>query len=745
MPSDGSFDNNTKKHVAPGHEKQELVSNIRDSLEFGDVKEKIKAQKEKAEREQQALLIEKEKQKLKAKKATLAPKHQDERLDVEQTLESIIQSSEASTVQDSTQSTANTKAKKAFSRPKVDYKFSLENRKSKERSFRAFAAHRKVTKVEYQDAIKQYQKNRVAARREAIKDRGAAPDYTQTDYIRLKKEASDAVEPIRFRALRAHRTTLVVISSFLFFELTALFKNKQWREESHKKLLKKNAKRIYNTVIKVQGLFVKFGQLISVISYAVPEEFREELEALQDKVPQRPVENIIKRIESDLGRPIDRVFSHFNAEALAAASLAQVHEATLITGERVAVKVQHIGIENEVKADLRTFDQITRITDFFLKVNGLKRAKEQITRSIMDELNYKKEADHLSNFYKNFADQKIIQVPKVYTKYCSEHVLVMEYVEGIKANDYKKLDELDIDRKLVAKRIVEAFCQMVFKDGLIHGDPHPGNILVNEDASITLIDFGSVVELNPVLRQGIIDLVFGGLTHNTRRIMSGLRKVKYLTPHADEALVEKLIDYVYEFLLDGGLSLDNFSLDNISFDQDLAGMILKDLHHLDISYGEIKESFQLPQDVMMMGRMLVMLGGLVYEIDPELKPFDVIRPYLQKFIFSGGGDWQGTVKNNALSFGMGALQTIDNARYVIDKAKRGDLQINVKDERKRRYLHYYLFQQFISIFMATGSTVMSYYVWLQGDVISAQIGALITLGFLWSAVKATKSAKNFRR
>src|SRR5690606_33380015 len=113
---------------------------------------------------------------------------------------------------------------------------------------------------------------------------------------------------------------------------------------------------------------------------------------------------------------------------------------------------------------------------------------------------------------------------------------------------------------------------------------------------------------------------------------------------------------------------------------------------------------------------------------PELKPFDVIRPYLQKFIFSGGGDWQGTVKNNALSFGMGALQTIDNARYVIDKAKRGDLQINVKDERKRRYLHYYLFQQFISIFMATGSTVMSYYVWLQGDVISAQIGALITLG-----------------
>jgi len=559
MPSDGSLNNNSKKHIASGPDKQELVSEIRDSLEFDAVKDKIKAQKEKAEKEQVEALV-KEQGKGKAKKAKLEPKKSN--TEVEKKIQSTFERPGNNTVQENSsedkKSKKGSKPDKVFTRPKADYKFSHENKHSKERSFRGFAAHRKISKVEYQDAIKQYQRNRVAARREAIKDRGAAPEYTQTDYIRLKKEASDAVTPVRFRALRAHRTTIIVITSFLFFEFTALFKNKKWREDSYKKLLKKNAKRIYNTVIKVQGLFVKFGQLISVISYAVPEEFREELEALQDKVPQRSVENIIKRIESDLGRPIDRVFSHFNAEALAAASLAQVHEATLISGERVAVKVQHIGIEEEVKADLRTFNQITRLTDFFLKVNGLKRAQEQITRSIMDELNYQKEVKSLSSFYSNFSDQKDIHVPKVYTKYCSEHVLVMEYVEGIKANDYKKLDDLGIDRKLVARRIIEAFCQMVFKDGLIHGDPHPGNILVSEDASITLIDFGSVVELSPVLRQGIIDLVFGGLTHNTRRIMSGLRKVKYLTPQADEGLVEKLIDDVYEVLLEGGLSVDNF-------------------------------------------------------------------------------------------------------------------------------------------------------------------------------------------
>ncbi len=637
------------------------------------------------------------------------------------------------------------KAQKAFVRPKVNYRFDLENKKKQNRSFRGYAPHRKLTKVEYEEAIRQLQKNRLAERREAIKSGTATPEYTQTDYLRLRKEAHESIKRPRFRALRAHSTTFMVISSFLFFKLTTYFTTQKWQEAAYSRVLKRNAKRMYNTAIKVQGLFVKFGQLISVVSFAVPEEFREELEALQDKVPQRSVENIIKRIESDLGRPIEKVFSNFNAEALAAASLAQVHEARLRSGERVAVKVQHIGIEEEVKEDLRTFNQIVKITDFFLNVRGLKRAQEQINLAIMDELDYGKESDHLTNFYKNFSTLKHIHVPKVYTKYSSEHVLVMEYVEGIKANDYRKLDELDIDRKLVAKRILEAFCQMVFKDGLIHGDPHPGNILVNVDASITLIDFGSVVELNPVLRQGVIDLVFGGLTRNSRRIMSGLRKVKYLTPHADDALVEKLIDYVYEFILEGGIRLDNFSLDNIELNQDFALMILDDLQHLDISYDEIRESFQLPQDVMMMGRMLIMLGGLVYEIDPDIKPFDVIRPYLQRFVMSGSGDWQSTVRNNMLGFGMGALQTVDSARYVIDKAKKGDLQINVKDERKTRFLHYYLFQQFLSILMSGTGGVATIYFWSSGDKLLAQLSALVTCGLLWAAVKASKSAKMFRR
>ena len=704
MPSDGNQQNNIKADGNSEQATDKTVASVRDSLEFAERKNK------------------------KAKKAKLPP------------LEPETEKKEKKKAKRSTEQ------QRPFVRPKAEYRFSTDNRDSKNRSFRGYRPHRKITKVEYENALRQYQKNRAAARREAIKsNKGDSPEYTATDYIAIKKEIADSVKRPRFRAIKAHGTTLIVVLSFLLFRFTSVFIPKAQREDAYKKLLKKNAQLIYKTIVNVQGLFVKFGQLVSIVSYAVPEEFREELEGLQDKVPQRPVENIIKRIESDLGRPIESVFSHFNAEALAAASLAQVHEATLITGERVAVKVQHIGIEQEVKSDLRTFNQITKIADFFLRVNGLKRAQEQITGSIMDELRYEKEAAHLENFHKNYSDAKDVHIPKVHTKYCTEHVLVMEYVEGIKANDYRKLDDFGINRPEVAQHILETFCQMVFKDGLIHGDPHPGNILVNEDATITLIDFGSVIELNPVLRQGIIDLVFGGLTRNTRRILSGLRKVGYLTPHADMSLVEKLVDYTYESLLEGGIKLDNFSLDQIEFDQDLAKVILKDLHHLDISYDEIRDSFQLPQDVMMMGRMLMMLGGLVYEIDPNIRPFDIIRPYLQKFILSGGGDWKATVSEGVLGFGMGALQTIDNARYVIDKAKKGDLQVNVKDERKSRYLTYYLFQQFISVLLAGSSASAGIYMWVQGDIPLAQIGALAAAIFSWSAIRASKSAKGFRR
>ena len=218
----------------------------------------------------------------------------------------------------------------------------------------------KITRVEYD---------------KAIKNRPPEEAYQGTDYIKKNVDPTEYKSPPRFRAIRAHKTSITVVLSFLIFELRALPRSQAWREKHFSPLLKKNAKRLYNRIIEIQGLFIKYGQLISMLSFAIPEEFREELEALQDRVPQRPIDSIVKRIEADLGKPLDQIFSNFNTTAMAAASLAQVHEATLLNGERVAVKVQHIGIEKEVKSDLKTFQQIVRLFDFFFEVRGAKRSR----------------------------------------------------------------------------------------------------------------------------------------------------------------------------------------------------------------------------------------------------------------------------------------------------------------------------------------------------------------------------------
>ena len=239
----------------------------------------------------------------------------------------------------------------------------------------------------------------------------------------------------------------------------------------------------------------------------------------------------------------------------------------------------------------------------------------------MEELSYLNEAEHVINFGKNFRNDNNVKVPWVHRKLCSDRVLTMEFVEGIKANDYRALDRAGINRKLVAKRIVESYCKMVFDDGLIHGDPHPGNILVNPDASLTFLDFGSMVQLSPQLKQGTIDLMWGGITRNTTRIIRGLRKVKYINPAANDSTVAKIVDYAYEYILDGGASIDNFTLDDIQIDRDLWKTVANDLQHLDITYEEIKETFQLPQDVMLMSRVMMLLAGLCHELHPQLKPF----------------------------------------------------------------------------------------------------------------------------
>src|SRR6266542_70042 len=199
-----------------------------------------------------------------------------------------------------------------------------------------------------------------------------------------------------YRFIRAYWTTFQVIFAYLGLGLGRRLFGTRWYEQRIGEAHRRNALRVERTILKLQGLFIKVGQLLSIMANFLPEQFRTGLEALQDQVPPRPFEDIEHRIRLDLGRPVDQIFRRFDRRPLASASLGQVHEAYMPDGTRVAVKVQHRDIDEITRLDLKTIRRIMAIVQFFVPVRGLDAYYLQVRQMIAEELDFQREAKNRS-------------------------------------------------------------------------------------------------------------------------------------------------------------------------------------------------------------------------------------------------------------------------------------------------------------------------------------------------------------
>src|SRR5436190_1214439 len=316
------------------------------------------------------------------------------------------------------------------------------------------------------------------------------------------------------RLLRAYRTLVVVLSSYLWHNAWALVRGSAWDERTLPDVHRRNAQRVERTIVGIQGLFIKVGQLISILTNFLPEEFRAELEGLQDQIPARPLEQVERRIERELGSPAQTLFAWFNPEPLAAASLAQVHEARLHDGRRVAVKVQHADIERTAKSDLGAIRVILAIVGAVTGVTGLRRVFPEVRAMILGELDFVREADNLRRIAANFAasaNGDAIVFPEPLPELSTARVLTATFVEGVKISDVEALRAAGLEPRAIAERVVHAYCEMVFRHGLYHADPHPGNILVQPGeqgaATLAFLDFGAVAELSSRMEVSFQDLM----------------------------------------------------------------------------------------------------------------------------------------------------------------------------------------------------------------------------------------------
>ena len=239
--------------------------------------------------------------------------------------------------------------------------------------------------------------------------------------------------------------------------------------------------------------FVKFGQLLSTRPDIVPPDIIAELRGLQDDVRPFPFADVERTIREELGQPIERLFTEFDEQPLAAASIGQVHRATLPNGRRVVVKVQRPNAPRQIEADLALMYQAARLAKERVRALDFIDANEivdEFARSIRQELDYRLEARNADAFHKNFAGHPHVAVPKVYWSYTRSRVLTLEYLDGVQLADID-VEHWTLDqRRRLAYLIAETWMTMIFRHGFFHGDPHPANILVLSPERIGLVDFG---------------------------------------------------------------------------------------------------------------------------------------------------------------------------------------------------------------------------------------------------------------
>jgi len=431
------------------------------------------------------------------------------------------------------------------------------------------------------------------------------------------------------------------------------------------------------TAIKLGVLMIKLGQYLSSRADILPERALEVLGELQDEVPPAPFSHVVSVIEAELGKPVEQIFSVLERKATAAASLGQVHKGILAsTGEEVAVKIQRPNIDQLVNMDLSTIKFVIWVINHFVDVGefiDLMAFFREFKRTIYEEIDYVTEAANAKRFKEIFKDDPTIYIPRVYDEYISRRVLVLEWVEGVKVNDYARLDAEHIDRLEVAKRTVRAYFHQFFNVGFFHADPHPGNIFVQKGTPgngpiIVFVDFGMVGTLTKTMKKALKDLFLGFVTRDSHGLVKALGRLGFIGEGANMAAIERGMELMMEQYY--GMSLGEArKLDMPEVAQDVENLL----------YGQ---PFQVPAQFAFIGRAIGTLSGVATGLAPAFNFVEVATPYAQKFLgldAEGAGQTIQQLLSQLLSTGRTLLALPASMERIISKLETGQIEVKLAE------------------------------------------------------------------
>ncbi|QTD40069.1 AarF/ABC1/UbiB kinase family protein [Sporosarcina sp. Te-1] len=364
--------------------------------------------------------------------------------------------------------------------------------------------------------------------------------------------------------------------------------------------------------------FIKLGQIASTRRDLVPPEISIELAKLQDHVTPFPFEQVKEIIEYELGAPISQVFSYFNPEPLATASIGQVHEAQLPSGEQVAVKVQRPNIRPIVDTDLSILADVARFlednTDW-AETYHLRDMMDEFSSTLTDELDYRIEGRNGERIAKQFAGQPDIHIPAVYWDFSTDKVLTAEMLQGIKSNDVQRLDAEGYDRRLIAQRIVDSMFFQVLEMGFFHGDPHPGNISIQSGNIISYMDFGMVGRLPDELKFHFASLIVNMRNGDTDGMIDTFDEMGILPDDLDMRMFKRDLDTLQTKYYD------------VSLNEIHMGAIFMELFQ--VAY---RHHILIPSEISILGKAILTLEGLISELDPKFSIMKAVEPFGEKLM-----------------------------------------------------------------------------------------------------------------
>lgn len=376
--------------------------------------------------------------------------------------------------------------------------------------------------------------------------------------------------------------------------------------------------RMRMAMVELGPTFIKLGQLLSTRPDLIGVRLAKELQQLQTDVPADPPEVVRKIIAEELGRDIDEIFAEFNDEALASASIGQVHEARLHSGERVVVKVLHENIEKTIAVDMDILAGLAQLADRVPEFRGFRpqSAVAEFRRAIERELDFRRELQNMEEFTRNFAKTPTIRIPSSHRELSSRRVLTMEFLDGIKISNVEKLEASGYDREKLARYGANIYLDMMFNHGLYHADPHPGNIIIVSEDVIGLLDFGMVGRINDRLQENVADMLMAMVGSDPDQLTAIITRIGTVPLDLDYgALSLEVADFVGHY---GSMPLDKF---------DLSGA-LTEMTEIIRRY-----SILLPAGTALLIKVLVTIEGTARLLSPKFSLVEVLEPYHKKLLW----------------------------------------------------------------------------------------------------------------